>query len=223
MGAAIGQVLPLAVGVALSPMPIVAVVLMLVTQQAKVNGPLFVAGWIAGLAAVGAVVLVLAGPADTGTSSEPATWVSVVKLLLGALLVLVAFRQWRDRPHGDDESAMPGWMSSIDGFTPVKAGAAAVALAALNPKNLLLAAAAATAIAQTDISASQQAVVYGLFVLIGTVGVGAPVALYFLLGDRAPYLLADIKTWMARNNAVIVAALCLVIGAKLIGDAIGGL
>jgi hypothetical protein len=28
---------------------------------------------------------------------------------------------------------------------------------------------------------------------------------------------------MAHNNAVIMAVLCLVIGAKLVGDAIGGL
>ena len=42
MGQAIGEVLPLAVGVALSPLPIVAVVLMLVTVRAKVNGPAFI-------------------------------------------------------------------------------------------------------------------------------------------------------------------------------------
>jgi threonine/homoserine/homoserine lactone efflux protein len=223
MAEAIGSVLPLAVGVALSPMPIVAVVLMLVTRQARVNGPVFVLGWVAGLAAVGAVVLVFAGPADAGTSDEPATWVSVVELVLGALLLLVAVRQWRARPQGDHEPPMPGWMRSIDGFTPLKAGAAGVVLSALNPKNLLLAAAAAASIAQTDISASEQAVAYGVFAVIGTVGVAAPVVMYFALGDRAPELLEDLKTWMARNNAVIVAVLCLVIGAKLIGDAIGGL
>ena len=46
MGEAIGQVLPMAVGVALSPIPIIAVVLMLVTPRAKVNGPMFIVGWL---------------------------------------------------------------------------------------------------------------------------------------------------------------------------------
>ena len=50
-----------------------------------------------------------------------------------------------------------------------------------------------------------------------------PVALYFVLGDRATRLLEDLKTWMAANNAAIMAVLCLVIGAKLIGDGISGL
>ena len=46
MGKAIGGSLPLAVGIALSPVPIIAVVLMLTSRRAKVNGPVFVLGWL---------------------------------------------------------------------------------------------------------------------------------------------------------------------------------
>ncbi len=49
MGAAIGQSLPLAIGVALSPMSIIAVVLLLTTPRARANGPAFVLGWLLGL------------------------------------------------------------------------------------------------------------------------------------------------------------------------------
>ena len=49
MGEAIGQSLPLAIGVALSPIPIIAVVLMLTTPRARANGPAFVLGWLVGL------------------------------------------------------------------------------------------------------------------------------------------------------------------------------
>jgi Sap-like sulfolipid-1-addressing protein len=45
---AIGQVLSLGLGVALSPAPIIAVVLMLATPRGRVNGPAFVGGWIVG-------------------------------------------------------------------------------------------------------------------------------------------------------------------------------
>ncbi|MBM2823822.1 MAG: hypothetical protein HW413_2568, partial [Thermoleophilia bacterium] len=60
MGQAIGDILPLAIGVAISPVPIIAVVLMLGTPQARANGPAFAAGWVAGLTIVGAIVLLLA-------------------------------------------------------------------------------------------------------------------------------------------------------------------
>jgi threonine/homoserine/homoserine lactone efflux protein len=103
MGQAIGSVLSLALGVALSPVPIVAVVLMLATPRGRINGPAFVLGWILGLAAVGAIVLLVAGGVSASSSGQPKTWVSVLKVLVGLLLLLFAIRQWRGRPRGDEE------------------------------------------------------------------------------------------------------------------------
>jgi hypothetical protein len=222
MGEAIGEVLPVAVGVAVSPVPIIAVILMLVTARARVNGPAFVVGWLLGLAAVGAIVMAVAGPADTAEGSEPPTWASVVQLVLGVLLLLVVVRQYRGRPRGDDEAPMPKWMGAIDAFGPVKATAAGAALAGLNPKNTLLAVSAAATVAQTGIAGGEQAVAYAVFAVIGTVGVGAPVVIYVALGDRAKVVLDRLEGWLAHNNAVIMGVLCLVIGAKLIGQAVSG-
>jgi threonine/homoserine/homoserine lactone efflux protein len=223
MGEAIGQILPMAVGVAISPMPIVAAVLMLVSAKARSNGPAFIVGWVVGLAAVGAICLLVADPAGASEDDGPATWVSWLKILLGVLLLLVAVREWRGRPRGAEEPAAPKWMSAIAAFSPVKAAGAGVFLSALNPKNLLLAIAAAAAIAATGIPGGEQAVAYAIFTLIGTIGVAVPVVMYFALGDRAPRLLGSLRAWMEHNNAVIMAVLLLVIGVKLIGDGIAGL
>jgi threonine/homoserine/homoserine lactone efflux protein len=223
MGEAIGQVLSLGVGVALSPVPIIAVVLMLGTPRARANGPAFVLGWIVGLAVVGTVVLLLASGAGASDDGEPATWVSVVKLVLGALLALVAVKQWRGRPRGGQAAELPKWMQTIDSFGPAKAAGMGALLSGVNPKNLLLTVSAAAAIAQTGIDAGQQAVAMAVFVVIGTLGPGAPVAIYFAMGAKAAHLLDELKSWMAANNAAIMAVLCLVIGAKLIGDGIAGL
>src|SRR5689334_15526869 len=139
MGQAIGGSLPLAVGIALSPMPIVAVVLILTSRRAKVNGPAFVLGWLVGLGIVGAVVLALGGAGGASKSGAPATWVSWVKIVLGILLLLVAARLFRNRPRGDEEPQMPRWMATIDKITPVAAVGLGAVLAGANPKNLLLA------------------------------------------------------------------------------------
>jgi threonine/homoserine/homoserine lactone efflux protein len=220
---AIGQVLPLAVVVALSPVPIIAVVLMLGTRRARVNGPAFLVGWAAGLAVVGAVVLVVAGATGASEDAEPATWVEVLKLVLGALLILLAVKQWRGRPRRGAEGELPAWMRTIDTFTPARSLAIAAALAAVNPKNLVLVVAAAAAIAQTGIDAGEQAIALGVFVLVCLLGPGLPVAAYFLLGDRARRMLDDLEAWMGAHSAAIMAVLFLVIGVKLIGDAISGL
>jgi threonine/homoserine/homoserine lactone efflux protein len=223
MTEAIGQVLSFGVGVALSPVPIIAVVLMLGTPRARSNGPAFVAGWMIGLAVVGTIVLIAAGGAGATEGDEPAAWVDVVKLALGALLLFVALRQWRGRPRGDEEAPLPTWMRTIDRFTPGRSLAIAAALSGVNPKNLLLTVGAATAIAQTGADTAEQAVALAVFVLIGTLGPGLPVAIYFALGDRATRILDDLKWWMAAHNAAIMAVLCLVIGAKLLGDGVSGL
>jgi hypothetical protein len=86
----------------------------------------------------------------------------------------------------------------------------------------LLVIGAAAAIAQTGVSAGKQAVALAVFVAIGTIGPGAPVAIYFAMGDRSKGILEELRDWMSQNNGAIMAVICLVIGAKLIGDGISG-
>ena len=223
MGKAIGGSLPLAVGIALSPIPIIAVVLMLTSRKAKVNGPAFILGWLIGLGIIGVIVLSLAGTGGASKSGSPAAWVSWVKIVLGVLLLLVAARQFRSRPHGGEEPRMPKWMASIDKTTPLAALGLAAVLSGANPKNLLLAVGGAATIAQTGIPGGQQVIAYLIFALIGTLGVGIPVGIYFAMGKRSEKLLAGLKDWMSAHNAVIMSVLCLIIAAKLIGDAISSL
>ncbi len=223
MGQAIGSVLSLAIGVALSPIPIIAVVLMLASPRGRLNGPAFVIGWIVGLALIGAIVLLVAGGVSASSAGKPKTWVSILKLVLGVVVLLLAVRQWRGRPRGDVEPQLPKWMQTIDAFKPAKSVGLAMLLAAVNPKNLMLTVAAGAAIAQTGISAGKQAVVLAIFVIIATLGPGVPLGIYYALGDRSQRVLAELRAWMIHNNATIMSVLCLLIGAKIIGDGIGGL
>jgi len=64
---------------------------------------------------------------------------------------------------------------------------------------------------------------YVVFVLMATTGVGAPVVIYFAMGERSRLLLNRLKHWMAQHSAVILAVLWLLIGLKLINDGISGL
>ena len=223
MGQAIGQILAFAVGVAISPLPIIGVVLILATPSARANGPAFLLGWVLGLAILGTVVLLVSGGANASSGGEPAKWVSVLKLVLGALLLLVALKQWRGRPTGDEQGHLPKWMQAIDAFGAAKSFGMGALLAAVNPKNFLMTVGAGAAIAQTGIAAGQQAATLAIFILIASIGVGAPVVIFFALGDRSVKVLAELKDWMSGNNAAIMAVLLLVIGAKLIGDGITGL
>jgi hypothetical protein len=223
MGDAIGQVISFGVGVSLSPLAVIAVILMLGTPGATVNGLAFIASWALGLSVLGTAVLLVADEAGAGENSAPSDWVGVVQLVLAVLLLFVASRQWSRRSDDPSDSELPGWMQSVESFTPLKSATMAVLFSSVKPKNLLLTIAAATAIAETGAGTGQQASAMAIFVLLGTLGPAIPVAIYFLMGDRSESILAEMRDWMVRQNTTIIMVLCLVIAAKLIGDALATL
>ena len=223
MGNAIGQILPLAVGVAISPVPIIAVILMLFSARAKANGSAFAVGWVIGIAAVTAVALLIGGAADAGTSSSASDTISWIKLGLGVLLLLAALRQWRARPTRDEEPAMPKWMAGIDAFTTAKAFGLGALLSSVNPKNLALCLSAGASIAQAGISTGQEWATALIFVAICSVTVAIPVVYYLLGSATAAGTLESWKAWLQHNNATVMAVLFIVFGFVLIGQAIQAL
>jgi threonine/homoserine/homoserine lactone efflux protein len=218
----VGDVLALAVAAGISPFPIIGMVLMLVTPRGRTNGPMFLAGWLAGLAMVGAATLALAGAADVGDDGTPSTGADVLRIMLGIALIALAIRQWRKRPQPGDEPKLPKWMSAVDAFSPLQAAGAGAVMSAVNPKNLLLTVAAGTTIASTDLSPGDQLVAFVIYGLIATIGVAAPLVMFFLLGERSAATLDGLKMWLAHNNATIMAVVFLVIGANVLGQGIAG-
>jgi threonine/homoserine/homoserine lactone efflux protein len=224
MGEAIGEVLPAAIGVALSPIPIVAVILMLFSPKAKTNGPAFVLGWIAGIVVATGLVLLLASPDDvSGEGDEPATGASVIQFVLGLGLLVLAYQNWRKRPKEGETPEMPTWMASIDKTTPVVALGLGAMLSGVNPKNLLFNVAAGTAIAQADLATGKTLVPFAVYVLLASVSVAVPVVWYLAAQQSAVKTLEGWKTWLTANNTVVMAVLLLVLGVKLFGQGLGGL
>jgi threonine/homoserine/homoserine lactone efflux protein len=219
---AIGDLLPSALGVALSPVPIIAVILMLGTPRARTNGPAFALGWIAGLLIVSVIVLLITGgasDADSGTS-DAISWVMVA---LGALFLVMAAKQWRSRPKRGEQAELPKWMATIDAFTPAKSLVLGAALSGANPKNLALTAAATASIAQAGMSGTDDAIAVAVFVIIGSVTVAGPVIAYMAAADKAAGPLATTKEFMADHNAVIMMIVLLILGAKILGQGLAGI
>lgn len=216
MGQGISEVLTFAIGVAISPVPIIAVILMLFSQRAKVNGPMFLAGWALALAVVSGVVYFLSDAADAATDSTSADTISWGKIVFGVLFLLLAVRNWRKRPAPGAKPAMPKWMAGIDQFAPGKAFGLALLLAGVNPKNLLLAVGAATGVAQLGLSTADAVVSLIVFVVLGSLTIAGPVVYYLVGGDEAKAELDSTKGWLAAHNAAVMTVLFLVFGVDLI-------
>jgi hypothetical protein len=78
-------------------------------------------------------------------------------------------------------------------------------------------------VAQTGIAGSQQAIAWAVFTLVASIGVVVPLGISLALGDRSREVLEGLRAWMAQNNAVIMGVMFVILGVKLVGDAISGL
>ncbi len=218
MGDAIGATLGYAVGIAVSPIPIAAVILMLFSGRARVNSVAFMAAWVTGIALVTTVVVLIPGlEADDSEPSDTTGW---IKLVLGVLLLAIGVRQWRARPGPDDEVPVPGWMAKIDELKPGASFGLGFVLSALNPKNLLLAIAAGASIGALPLSSGETVGAVVVFTAIAAITVTVPVISYLIAGKRLDPTLDHAKAWLIGNNTAVMAVLILVFGTSLLGDAI---
>ncbi|HEX5669834.1 MAG TPA: GAP family protein, partial [Chitinophagaceae bacterium] len=88
------EILPYAIGIAISPVPIITVILSLFSIKAKWNGPAFILGWALGILVVCIPILVFASKPEMDSNDAPSLWASVIRLLLGLFLFVVAIRRW---------------------------------------------------------------------------------------------------------------------------------
>ena len=221
MGPTISEILPNALGIAISPIPIIGVILILFSSRARVNGPAFLLGWVIGLSLVCLVVTAFASALDVGTDSSASDGASTFKVVLGILLILGAIRNWRSRPAPGAEVELPKWMATIDSFTPVKALGLGALFSGLNPKCLIFGAAAAATVAQANLSSSDTVITLAVFIVLSSLTIIIPVAYHLLGGEKAKATLEGWKAWLSANNAAVMAVLFLVFGVVLLSQGLG--
>lgn len=206
--AAFAQALPVALGMIVATTPLVTVPLILVLRADRGPHHAFLGGWVSALAVVGAGAILLSDLSTAGTA-PPARWIVALRLILGLALIALAARKWQRR--GKSEKA-PGWMTSLDTAGPRAMFGLGAALAALNPKNAVLAVAGALTIAAATPTPAAQAAAYAGFVAVASLGLLAPLLMTALLGARARAPLAAFRDWMAAHSDTILALVLLALG-----------
>ena len=221
MKVVVAEILPLALVVTISPINVIPVILLLFTKRPLVHASCFLAGFIAGLAAVLVACVAIAEAINLSPGSGHSTWVAVLKLVLGVYLVVAAIRKFRGRPRAGEEGAMPKWMDGIAAFGPGKSVGTGLALGAGNPKNVVVGLAAAATIASDSLSSGQQIAAIAIYVCFAVLGVAAPILVTICLGDRSHEVLDGWNAWLGQNNAAVMSVLFLIFGVVLIAQAIG--
>lgn len=222
MNGVLGALLPLAIAVAISPIAIIAEILLLLSDKPAKNGGACLAGFVVGVGVVLGILVLVATAIDL-SKSGPSKGADTVQLVAGILLLVAAVRRFRSRPPAGEAPFTPKWMDGIARFTPVKSLGVGAALGAANPKNIAVGLAGAVAICSAGLSTGQSVVAVVVYVVIAALGVAAPLVVMVSLGRKAPVILDGWKSWLAQNNTAVMAVLLLVFGVVLIGKGVGGL
>ena len=169
-------------------------------------------GWLLGLAALGAVAIVLGNHTSLYGSDADAPLARWIQGIAGVGLLALAAQQWRGR----DRKEQPTWMASLADVSALKAFGLGALLSAGNPKNLLLTLSAMAVVVEAGLTLSHELIVLVGFILVASIGVATPPILVALRGDKAQPMLEAWRAWLGRYSAVLMAVVLGVIGAVLL-------
>lgn len=221
MNEAIGATLPFALAIAISPVPIIATILLLMSEKAKALSVVFGITWFVGVLAVAGVFALLGGLiADQEQSDSGKPILATIKILLGLGLAYLALKKWMSRPRDGEPGVLPKWMESLTTLSLGGAVGIALLLVAVNPKNLMMEIAAGLELGQLGLSNGELWAALAWFAFFSSVTVFGPIV-YFLVAPRAAReALVSVKGWLVQNNATVMVVLFAVLAAKLVGDGI---
>lgn len=205
------ELIPLALVIALSPLTIIPAVLVLHAPRARPTGLAFAAGWLIILAGLTAAFVAFSGLLG-GLHKAPPAWASWLRIVVGSALIVFGIYRWLTR-HGHSE--MPGWMRSLTGMTPRRAGVTAIVLAVVRPEVLFMCAAAGLAVGSAGLDRAGAALAAAFFVAVAASSVVVPALAYVGAGNRLDKPLAGLKDWMERQHGALTAGVLAVIGVMV--------
>lgn len=217
-------IIPFALGIAISPVPIITVILSLFSTRAKWNGPAFILGWALGILVVCILVLIFTDNAKVATVTNPTTFASVIRILLGAFLIFSALGQWKKSHKKGEDVSIPKWLQRIHTVSPFKVFGVGFFFADLtNPKNTALTIAGTLPIANSGFPMQIKVLLIILFIMTSSVGIAIPVIYYLVGGQSAKNVLNGWKSWLISHNNIVMAIMFLVFGIIVLSQGIRGL
>jgi hypothetical protein len=214
---AVGHVLPIAVAVALSSVPITVVILILLSPTRNRSAIPFLIGWLIGLAGVAAAFTLFAILLPESSAKRPQIGVAILLMLVGISLIVVSIVTWRKAVERPASDSLPRWLSAVSSIGPVSAFGLAIGLN-LRPKALLLSAAVGVSINADDLGIAPAAVVIGIYTIVASLTVSVPVILTLASPTRMEPRLVQIRGWLERNNRTVSIIIMLVIGVVIFSN-----
>ena len=204
----------------LSPTTLAFSVLALVLGDRPLRtGIWFYLGALTATLAVGVLAAFLLGDTATSHTSTPKTWVAVIDVVAGALLLLVAVRFVRQPADPAKIEGMVARMSAVASSPAIAIVAAGATLA--NPGGFIPL--ALKVISENDPSTSEYIAQWAVFAFVSLLPLGLAILMLLVARDWTVWRLETLRDWLLGHVRTIAAVLVVLLAAALLRNGIVGL
>ncbi|MFF3026413.1 GAP family protein [Microbacterium sp. NPDC057944] len=209
----IAELIPLAVGIVISPLPIVATVAILLSARGRVNGAAFAGAVVTTAFAITLVGAFTAAGAGGGHSDGDDVVVFIITAALAVGFAVLAVASWLTRPRRGQEPKMPSWLAAVDTLTPLKAAGLGALMGVTNAKNLPLEVKAGALIGAHDLPLLSVIGLSAVFAVGASLGILLLALLAAVGSAGVQAALQRLKSEMVAHNAAIMTVLFAVLAA----------
>ncbi len=199
--------------IALSPVPIVLAVLLLVqNDQPYSSSVAYLGGRLISLMALTTAFVQVPRFLDGLTKPAPA-WTDWAVVAAGVVLVMLGVWLWWRHTRATKNS---GWEPRVDRITPTMAAAIGMFPLLANPKVLAASAAAGTEIATVPLTVAGAVAAIAFYAVLANSTVVAPVVAYLVVGPRIEPHLHRIRRWIHDRHRALTAIVVVVVGLAVV-------
>jgi hypothetical protein len=215
MLSAFGTLLPIALAVAVSSVPITLTILILLSPKRNRLAIPFLIGWVVGMAVVVVVSSIGANALPIRSIRTSQKAIGIAEIIVGAgLLVIAVFTSRRATNRPPDRPSR--LLDSVDRLGPVTALGLAFVLN-LRPKGVLLGVAAGLAIAGARLTGTDAVIVILVYLALATSSVTVPIIATLVSPTRMQPRLVAARDWLDRNGGHITVVVLLLVGVVGLG------
>jgi hypothetical protein len=215
MWQALGALLPIAVAVAFSSVPLTVTILILLSPNRGRAALPFLIGWVIGVAAVISLSAAGAAALSKPLRRGPDMAVVVLEILIGAALMVLAAIYLRRRSPASG-TGLPRWLAAVDSFGPVVCFSIAVVLS-LRPKGLLLGIAGGLALSAASLKPDDAVLLIIIYTAIASSTVVVPIIASLIAPQRMEPKLISARDWLIVNGRIVTSVMMFMIGVVILG------
>ena len=211
--------LPSALGIAISVMPLLFLILMLTSRRGLTNAISFEIGWFLAIVVMVGILVSVFDRLDFSSQSAPTTAAVAIELVVGGGLLLIGLYRLLKRKQAEDPKP-PRWMNLIDKVNPWLAFAVGVGSIVFNAKNLAFLLVGVSSILRAQLGPLQWIITTCVYALIASSTMLAPLVILVTDRDHGDERLERLRLWLIRHNSRVMGGLFVFLGLPLFVDAL---